>query len=1296
MTELDWRQDAATLECLVCPFAGPAVQVAEVNALGRTGIEVVRCPGCGSVRMSGEVGDVTPDDATVDAYVEAGAGIDAIASGLAVPHPERVRRMLDVGCNYGFGMDLGRFLHGWEVVGVEPSLAGRRGAAELGLDVRDGYLDASTTFEAPFDLVLASEVVEHVADPLEFLRTLARHLAPGGVLVLTTPAAEAVDPGNASEHVLIALSPGFHAFLASAPGLEGLLRDAGFTAVSVTRDGGTLRARASLDPAAALEARGTTGTAPDRLALERYYATRADGAAPGSALANGMATRHLRSTVNRGDFTAAEASAPRAVAALRDRHGFDLGRPHEVVAALAGGATPAWNLAGLAYGLGMLELLGRGRPERAVALLDVTLAAVDAWRAHAGLLDGDSADLRPHAARHRALAAVRLADVTPTDVDLAVAVADQHLDGAGRALLRLALFVDLVSRGRHRQAATLAAAVGGLAPDAARSPDAGTRRAGLDALYCLATHAAQVGDLDGSARWSVEARAALDHAPEEVPVLVAGLDAHEATLATMRAAAAPDPAHPVAPTPDGAAAATDDRATSIAPAPPTSPASPVAVVPPVRRAAPAHAIEVYWTDAAGTYLSGWAHHGPDPVLTVALERGDVAVAQAPAPRPDLQAFWPDVPEVVGAGFGLYLPGPPDAPVDLVVTTADGTLRVRLDLPAHPLPPPALDVDGAGRDESTHALARMVAEAPPGPVLAIGLRGEDLVQRRTLEENLGDRELVVVDIHPGVGVDVVADAHDLAASLDRRFSVVYSAMLLEHVVAPWLLAGQVNQVLVPGGISAHVAPTAWPEHAQPNDFWRFTTAGLAELFGPRTGFEVLDVGSYGELRLHPVGPWVHDQHVMPAFPTPGSSWVLSRKTRELGDGEVRWPYEVAEGLRVARLYPVDGLAPAGDGELRRGDEHRVDPAPRSPADTAAPAAPAALAPAAPPPPEAARLTVSVVLPLYDGEAFVATALRSVAAQTRPPDELVVVDDGSHDDGLAVVRRTALPFPVVVVQQANQGQSAARNAGVRVARGDVVAFLDQDDQWRRAHLELLVPLLEADPELGWAYSDFEELDGAGRTVTRSFIEETRIPHPKTTLAACLSGDLMVLPSASVLRADTVRELGGFDDRLRGYEDDDLFVRMFAAGWGHAYVPQPTVRYRVHAGGSSAGRSFLRSRMVFLAKLTGELEVDHRINRDFVHDVVLPRFFQTTLNDYSQAIAMREYATAIELADALATISALEEERSWRRALELRLLRHPRRTRWLLLRLERLPRPLRPTLNRDLVLLNRTSVRAELRAR
>ena len=151
--------------------------IAEVDVQFRASVRVERCDGCGSLRIPGEThDDATSSDTAVDDYVEGGASLDAIALGLSRVRRSSVRRFLDVGCNYGFGVHLARHLFGWEALGVEPSPAGRRGQAELSVEIRPDFLDSATDLGELFDLILASEVLEHVADPVGFLTELRRHL----------------------------------------------------------------------------------------------------------------------------------------------------------------------------------------------------------------------------------------------------------------------------------------------------------------------------------------------------------------------------------------------------------------------------------------------------------------------------------------------------------------------------------------------------------------------------------------------------------------------------------------------------------------------------------------------------------------------------------------------------------------------------------------------------------------------------------------------------------------------------------------------------------------------------------------------------------------------------------------------------------------------------------------------------------------------------------------------------------------------------------------------------------------
>jgi glycosyltransferase involved in cell wall biosynthesis len=321
-------------------------------------------------------------------------------------------------------------------------------------------------------------------------------------------------------------------------------------------------------------------------------------------------------------------------------------------------------------------------------------------------------------------------------------------------------------------------------------------------------------------------------------------------------------------------------------------------------------------------------------------------------------------------------------------------------------------------------------------------------------------------------------------------------------------------------------------------------------------------------------------------------------------------------------------------------------------------------------------VSVILPLYNGRRHLHTAVKSIAAQTVQPRELIVVDDGSTDEAANELDGALLPFRLNVVRQANAGQSSARNHGARLAELPFLAFLDQDDVWLPDHLRTLLEPMRR-PSVAWAYGDFDEIDGEGRVVTKRYLREHGIPHPKSTLIACLSRDLMVIPSASLLRREAFFDVGGFDEDLSGYEDDDLFIRLFRRGWDHSYIDQAVTRFRIHAGSSSDSQRFIASRARFGHKLKATVEDDIRFRRYYYQDVIVPRFFQQCLDDYVRSVSFRDWPAAIVARDAMNEF-ARERSDIRRKSIKLRLIQNPRALRRVLRLQKMLPRSVQLSAN------------------
>jgi glycosyltransferase involved in cell wall biosynthesis len=203
-----------------------------------------------------------------------------------------------------------------------------------------------------------------------------------------------------------------------------------------------------------------------------------------------------------------------------------------------------------------------------------------------------------------------------------------------------------------------------------------------------------------------------------------------------------------------------------------------------------------------------------------------------------------------------------------------------------------------------------------------------------------------------------------------------------------------------------------------------------------------------------------------------------------------------------------------------------------------------------------LTVSVVIPCFNAEAFIGEALESVTSQTRRPLEVLVVDDASTDRSAGIVR--SFDGVRLIENPTNLGNVNSRNRGLQEARGDVVAFLDADDVWLPHHLETVVSMLEAHPEAGVGFAAVEHFG------SRSGVWLADLPQdqPFDAFQACLEATCVPQMSA-VVRREALAEIGYY--RVREPQraaDYDLWLRI-ARRWPFIYTRTVTARYRWHPG-------------------------------------------------------------------------------------------------------------------------------------
>jgi glycosyltransferase involved in cell wall biosynthesis len=275
-----------------------------------------------------------------------------------------------------------------------------------------------------------------------------------------------------------------------------------------------------------------------------------------------------------------------------------------------------------------------------------------------------------------------------------------------------------------------------------------------------------------------------------------------------------------------------------------------------------------------------------------------------------------------------------------------------------------------------------------------------------------------------------------------------------------------------------------------------------------------------------------------------------------------------------------------------------------------------------PTSSTRPFVSVVIPAYNVASFVTEALESVFAQSFTDYEVILVNDGSPDT--IDLERAIAPYRdrIEYVTQENRGPSAARNAGVRRARGEFVAFLDADDTLMPHFLEEHVARARRNPNADVFYGDlliFGDVPEAGRTVMEFNPSSGHVDFSSLVTHRCN------VQLCSMVRRETMMRHGLFDERFRRSEDFDLWLRFAHAGVEFDYTREVVARYCVRRGGLSADTVLMYQGIRDVLEKCARTMTLCDDERTLVSEQLRRITAQQRLHEAKRAFLAREYAEA-----------------------------------------------------------------------
>jgi glycosyltransferase involved in cell wall biosynthesis len=269
-------------------------------------------------------------------------------------------------------------------------------------------------------------------------------------------------------------------------------------------------------------------------------------------------------------------------------------------------------------------------------------------------------------------------------------------------------------------------------------------------------------------------------------------------------------------------------------------------------------------------------------------------------------------------------------------------------------------------------------------------------------------------------------------------------------------------------------------------------------------------------------------------------------------------------------------------------------------------------------------VSIVIPVYNAANYISETLNSVFAQTFTNYELIVVNDGSPDtDELEQVLQPYLSR-IVYIKQPNRGVSAARNTGIRSARGAFYAQLDADDLWEPEYLAKQLQYLERNPAIDLVYPNAVIFNENSKAV----VEFMKVcpSQGEPTFESLVREQCTVMTSVTA-RMEAIRQTGVFDESLPGCEDFDLWLRFTKLGGRIGYHREILAKYRRREGGLSSDRAWMISNILrVLAKAESTLALTAS-EREALQQESVRRQARLRVLEGKKVLARGEIAAAIQ---------------------------------------------------------------------